>query len=292
MHPIEPDLAITHTSTVTPDQIDHLGHMNVRYYSANAAEATQTMLGWLEIPSAEAPLVDLYTRHHHEQMEGADLEVYSTVLTDGPRLRFYHELRNAADGDLAATFVHTVDHPTPTTASTAFEIPAHGTPRSIDLSREPLTSAPSLDSVRELDIENRAARVVDAEDTGGGEVALPETAPMLIWGGTPPDGSEKEFVRRGPEGQPIGFATMETRLAIGSLPRLGTRIQSYGVVTAMGDKTTQMSMSAYELATEELLVSFEVVSLAFDIDARQSIAMPPDARAEDEARFHPELAPR
>ncbi|MFT6393412.1 MAG: hypothetical protein ACJA14_002942, partial [Ilumatobacter sp.] len=29
-------LAVTHTSTVTADQIDHLGHMNVRYYGVNA----------------------------------------------------------------------------------------------------------------------------------------------------------------------------------------------------------------------------------------------------------------
>ena len=35
-----PALPVTHTSTVTEDQIDHLGHMNVRFYGTNAQAAS------------------------------------------------------------------------------------------------------------------------------------------------------------------------------------------------------------------------------------------------------------
>ena len=43
-------LEITHRSSVTEDQIDHLGHMNVQYYGTNARAATRAM---------EAALVNL-----------------------------------------------------------------------------------------------------------------------------------------------------------------------------------------------------------------------------------------
>ncbi len=37
-------LTTTHTSTVTEDQIDHLGHMNVRFYAVNARAGTDALL--------------------------------------------------------------------------------------------------------------------------------------------------------------------------------------------------------------------------------------------------------
>ena len=66
-------LAVTHTSTVTADQIDHLGHMNVRYYGINARAATRSLFGRGEI-------FDIYTRHHREQLLNAKLEVRSGIL--------------------------------------------------------------------------------------------------------------------------------------------------------------------------------------------------------------------
>ena len=92
-------LTVTHTSTVTPDQIDHLGHMNVRYYGVNACSATRSLVG-------AAPIVDMYTRHHREQLVGAELEVRSGLLdVDDRTVRLYHELANTDTGDVAATFV-------------------------------------------------------------------------------------------------------------------------------------------------------------------------------------------
>lgn len=58
-------LRVTHRSSVTPDQIDHLGHMNVRFYAVNALAATRTVLaelrGWDGLPHQ---VHDVYTRHH------------------------------------------------------------------------------------------------------------------------------------------------------------------------------------------------------------------------------------
>jgi hypothetical protein len=67
-------LRVTHTSTVTPDQLDHLGHMNVRFYSVNALAGTRAALadlpGWDGRPHV---VHDVYTRHHREQLELAAL---------------------------------------------------------------------------------------------------------------------------------------------------------------------------------------------------------------------------
>src|SRR5919112_823847 len=103
-------LRATHTSSVTEDQIDHLGHMNVRFYAVNAHAGLASFL--TDLPAwGERPYVvhDTYTRHFHEQLLGSPLEVRSGVLSaDARGLRIHHELRNSATDDLAATFVHRV----------------------------------------------------------------------------------------------------------------------------------------------------------------------------------------
>jgi len=65
---------VTHSSTVTPDQIDHLGHMNVRYYAVNACAATESLFG-------DGTIYDVYTRHHREQLLGTVLAVRSGILS-------------------------------------------------------------------------------------------------------------------------------------------------------------------------------------------------------------------
>ena len=60
-------LTKTHTSTVTEDQIDHLGHMNVLFYAVNARAGTNALLTDLDWEDpAEADVFDMYTRHHRE----------------------------------------------------------------------------------------------------------------------------------------------------------------------------------------------------------------------------------
>src|SRR3954451_19800727 len=103
-------LAGTYTSSVTEDQIDHLGHMNVRYYGVNAHPAPKTWPGPLEGGPAGGNVVhDTYTRHHREQLAGTPLLVRSGVLAvDADGLRLHHELVPANAEALAATFVHKV----------------------------------------------------------------------------------------------------------------------------------------------------------------------------------------
>ena len=94
------------------------------------------------------------------------------------------------------------------------------------------------------------------------------------------------------DGRRMGWASMETRLAFRRLPRAGDRIQSFSAVLAIADKTSHRILWAYDVEREDLLVSFEIVNLAFDIDARAPLRIPDRYRAAESKVLHPELAPR
>src|SRR5688572_17867558 len=158
------DLATTHTSTVTEDQIDHLGHMNVRFYAVNAHAATRTVLadlpGW---DGRDHFVHDVYTRHLREQLLGARLAVRSAILDSSERaLRVHHELIDRDSDELAATFVHGISPlddggrrlPLPPAVlveaeARAIPHPAHASTRTISLQADLMATTPSLATVRE-----------------------------------------------------------------------------------------------------------------------------------------------
>ena len=80
-------------------------------------------------------------------------------------------------------------------------------------------------------------------------------------------------------------------MCIRRLPRLGDRIQSFSAVLALADKTSHRIQWAYDVDRAELLCSFEVVNLAFDIDARRPVSIPADLRASEEAVLRTDLRP-
>jgi acyl-CoA thioesterase FadM len=294
-------LTVTHRSTVTEDQIDHLGHMNVRFYGVNAAAGTRALLDELGVAPNSGRAVDLYTRHHREQLLGAALSLRTGVIEvadDG--LRLYHELANDATGELAASFVHRVrlDGPDPDRAVIAaaatglVPVPAHGAPRSIPLETDPVASAPSLATLRGLDLAIRKERAVTAEECDEQGGYLPTMAAALVWGGEPVDGRFPPLLHEGPHGERMGWASMETRMVVARLPRAGERIQSFSAVTMIADKVLQNVMWAFAVGSAELLITFEVVNLAFDVSRRRPMSIPDHIREFEGRILHPELAPR
>lgn len=277
-------LVLSHTSTVTPDQIDELGHMNVRWYGANAVAATLVMCDRLNL--GRPALTSTYTRHHHEQLEGNELEVRSAVLAGGSTLRFFHELRNRADDDLAATFVHDLDHP-PLEAP-GVSLPDYARPRSLDLDADRFAAAPSLTELRDRGLAIRIEREVDTEDSLGADIVPTWLTNNLIWGGERPDG-ESDWIRDTADGDRVAFASMETRLRIGEPVAVGTRIQSFGATVAVGAKIVHELNWVYALDDERLLAVAETIDLAFSIPNRRSREIPPEMRAREEARLHPDL---
>lgn len=283
--PTNPPLTSTHVATVAPEHIDDLGHMNVRWYGHHAVMGSRALGQHLGL-QPDLGLISAYTRHHNEQMEGSELEVSSGVL-DGPTLRFHHELRNRSDGQLAATFVHELDHPPIEVPLMA--VPDYAAPRSLQLESNALASAPALAELRDRDLAMRLERTVTTEDSHGADVVPTWLVNNLIWGGERID--EGPWIHAGPNGERIAFANMESRTWIGAAAPLGIRIQSFGATVHMSEKITRTVNWAFDLDTEQPVAVFEVVNLCFDLNTRRSLAMPPVTRKRQMARFHPDLAP-
>lgn len=277
-------LSVTHTSSVTPEQIDDLGHMNVRWYGANAGAATAALCERLGI-AASAP-TSTYTRHHHEQMEGNRLEVRSGVLAGTSRLRFFHELRNQETDDLAATFVHELDHAPVEVPS--MTLPEYGQPRTIDHAIDRLAVAPPLEEVQRRNLAIRNERAVTTEDSMSAEVVPTWLTNNLIWGGDRPDGNES-WIRETSDGDRVAFASMETRIQSNRQAKVGTRIQSFGAAIAVGSKILHALSWVYDLTTAEVIAVAETVDLAFSIPNRRSRVMPDEIRVREEARLQPDL---
>lgn len=300
-------LRTTHTSTVTEDQIDHLGHMNVMYYAVNAHAATRAVLGELAGWDGRAHLVhDTYTRHHREQLLGAPLVVRSAVLAATPAvLRLHHELANADTGELAATFVHGLspmdaegrrtELPDTSVAAASAEVvptPDHAAPRSISLDADLLLHAPSIELLRDRGLAMRKERRVSAEECDAAGHYRVERAPMLTWAGEPLEGGLDDVLHETADGIRMGWAVMENRIQIGTLPRAGTRIQSFGAGVGIQDKVTHKVHWTFDLDSGELLTAFESINMAFDIGGRRAMSIPAGYRERELERLQPDLAPQ
>jgi acyl-CoA thioester hydrolase len=301
------DLVTTHTSTVTEEQIDHLGHMNVRFYAVNAHEATRTVLA--DLPSwdgREHFVHDVYTRHLKEQLLGARLAVRSAILdSTGAALRLHHELVNRDTDELAATFVHGISPldedgrrlPVPddvlrVATARAIPHPAHAPTRTISLDADLMANTPSLETVQERGLAMRKERLVDAGECDPSGAYRVEMAPLLTWAGEPIDGDNAEFLYESPDGVRMGWASMETRVQMGELPRVGDRIQAFGAMIAIHDKVIHRVHWTYDLDTAALLTAFESVSMAFDIGGRRPMSIPDGYRAKSERTLQTDLAPQ
>lgn len=300
-------LRTTHTSTVTEDQIDHLGHMNVRFYGANALAGTRGLLQDLPGWEGRRHLVhDVYTRHHREQLLGTELVVRSAVLgADLDALRLHHELAALGTGQLAATFVHRVTPvdadgsrvPVPEVVAAAARaeavaLPDYASPRTVSLDADLLAAAPDLETVQARGLAFRKERRVEPGECDAAGRYRVEAAPMLSWGGEQVDGDAPDHLHETSSGQLMGWASMETRAVFGVLPRLGARVQSFAAGVAMHDKVIHRVNWAFDLDSGELLSAFESVSMAFDVRGRRAMSIPEGYRRREQERLQPDLAPQ
>ena len=260
------------------------------------------MLRRLGLDNAQLRLVDIYTRHHREQLLGAELVVRSGLVEAGSEgLRLYHELVNAQRGEVAATFVHRLSKvgadSLPTSliekaAVDAVAIPAYGQSRSISLDLDPSVDAPSLELLIERGLAMRKVRSVTASECDEAGDLLSEFIPSLTWEGEPLDQRAfDEWLIDGPAGEKMGWAMMETRMVLHGRARVGDRIQSFGALVDIADKTTQNINWVFNVESGELLTVFQGVNLAFDTVERRAMVIPDEARARDEQRCHRDLAP-
>ena len=303
-------MEVLYRTEVSPDQIDHLGHMNVRFYGAHAWSGADHLLTQIGLRADEGRALigrDVYVRHHREQLVGAPLEVRGGLLdASEARVRLYEELRNSDTDEVAATFVLTfelADRSTRAPVAIAdsvvaaalrdtVDVPDYGRSRSISLDEDPLASAPPLEVLRDRGLALRLPRVIDADlvavDVDG--FVSPATAGELMWGGEPAEGREFRPLEPLPGGNTMGFATMETRSTWARPPRVGDRVQSFAAELDLQAKTMLTRHWLVDVDRGDLLVVFTVVNLAFDVGNRRAIAIPDDLRVRLEERLQADLA--
>lgn len=305
-----PELETLHEAVVGPEEIDELGHMNVRFYLKKALAATDALAERVGLSASALAdlgcvldLEDVYTRHWAEQMQGAKLAVRGgvhEVQSDG--LRFYHELVNPERDEVAATFVHGLklraaggralcplpENVAERAGAAHVSIPEHGRPRTIDLDVRP--PQVGLDVLRERDLAMRKVREVGAAECDAEGDYLPAGFQELFWAGEPavPRKNESWLIDLEGGGK-MGWATLESRGVLLELPRVGTRIQSFGAEVEIGAKTSFRHHWCYAVDTGQLLATSSIVNLAFDIVARRAIAIPDHARPHMDSIHHPDL---
>jgi acyl-CoA thioester hydrolase len=110
--------AVTYRGTVYPWHCDHVGHMNIMWYSGKFDEANWNLLAkigltpsYLRESGRGMAAVQQHVTYKRELLAGDIVEVQSQLLEIGEKsIRFVHEMRNAETGEIAATCEFTGVH--------------------------------------------------------------------------------------------------------------------------------------------------------------------------------------
>jgi acyl-CoA thioester hydrolase len=316
---LDPSPMTTHLETlweseVLPEQIDGLGHMNIRFYTVNARRGASRLMHDLGLGREEAmsrpPLLwypDVYTRFRAEQLEGALLAVRGGVLdVEDEALRLYLEVINRSTGDVAATFVQSV-----LALDAETRDPVRFAPAVLDAARERLIELPDYAKPRTLNFEPIAHRLNREEGlrrnlrTSRGSVEVREewcdrdgfarlndNEVMFMIAHGVRAGKSRTAMRnnnfRASDGRLLGWAMMESRNVVTHVPRQGDRIESFQATTQLLEKVHSTTRWIF-LSSGELCAVMQTVALAFDIEARRPVPIPPLNREEMQANYHPDL---
>ena len=102
---------LTSRSVVYPWHCDHMGHMNVMWYTGKFDEASWHFFGslglgahWLRARGRGMAAVEQTTEYRRELQAGDLVSIYTRLLEIKPKtLRFIHEMRRQDSGETAAT---------------------------------------------------------------------------------------------------------------------------------------------------------------------------------------------
>jgi acyl-CoA thioester hydrolase len=109
---------VTYKGVVYPWHCDHMGHMNVMWYTGKFDEATWNLLAqvgvsrsYLEKSNAGMAGVQQNTSYKRELMAGDVIEILSRVVEVRDKVvRLEHRMKNVETGEIAATTELTAVH--------------------------------------------------------------------------------------------------------------------------------------------------------------------------------------
>ena len=308
-------------SPVGPEEIDSLGHLNVRFYLLRVDRANRRLFEALGLNSetldghnASLRRVDTYCRFRREQFENAELTVHGGVLdATGPQVRCYFEIRNPARNEIAATFVtgtvmanrvnrQVLDLPQSVRQVNehyGVQLPDHARPRSLSLD-PPNVAVPlatlmaRIGESTEFGMTGRREALIEAEDCGPDGVLRDDVELMFVmFRRQMALADAKAFgppIQHTDEGHRFAWAMLETRNIELGRPRAGDAVIWIGADVAIADKWRQSRRWAFVRDTGQLLSIHDSVGVAMDLDARRAISIPRSIRATMDRHYLPEFA--
>jgi acyl-CoA thioester hydrolase len=292
-------------SSVNTWECDSMGHMNVRHYSARAADGLARLaleLGLGPQKLAEKGLAvratEQHLRFHREMRPGPAFRVQAGIVdASEARVRAYFEMRRPSDDALVATTVTDAvlveaatfaEVPWPGESLARIEplmtsLPDHGAPRGI-AAAPPRSPAPAYDEGNAL--VGAYLGPVTREDCDEKGFML-ESAFLARVSDGMPHFFNSLHRREAPAG--LGGAALEYRFAYHGRPRLGDIIEMRVGLKAVARKTIHFCHWIFDAETKRCVSTSEAVAVTLDLTTRKSVDFSEEARAALEARVVPGL---
>ncbi|WP_150496388.1 thioesterase family protein [Roseibium aquae] len=272
-------------SFVNPWECDENNHSNVQFYFSRFEEADRQfqLLSGL----SETLVGSRRVRHvrYHRELRVADLiTVTSHIAFDGPHmLTVVHEMRNGANGTLAATATDGYE-PSISALKTlqsrlkAFQdpMPEEAAPRGLAVS--PYSQRPTPAALVEAGARVCFRGTVLARHLGPGNKADDKFAIACftdgvahVWERTPM--THAYLTENG-----YGRVAVEMKLTWISPLKAGDPVKVISGLTGVADKTFTMRHHLFEARTERLAAVCDVVALVMDLKKRGAVALPDTAR--------------
>ncbi|MDZ4777577.1 MAG: thioesterase family protein [Alphaproteobacteria bacterium] len=304
----------TYRGSVNAWECDENLHMNVRFFASRAMEGLAFLAAAMEMPGAFKerasstllPL-DMHVRFLKEARQGAPLSMRGGILALGEdEAVAYQELLHA-DGTPAATFTTRVAHIEPQqmrrfpwsektrtrAAALMCSAPAHGMPRSIDMSAAPRDPKAAFAESIGATVVGRLAVTPDHCDPFGrmrmelflGRVS--DAVPNLLAGWRTE--AAKAAAQADGVDKTAGAAVLEYRMCPRRWPRAGDLLEVRSGVVEVAEKTNRLVHWLFDPVTGDAWCTAEAVAVTFDLVTRKTIAIPQAQRKALEAKVVREM---
>jgi acyl-CoA thioester hydrolase len=290
------ELMPTFVTAVNTWQCDENDHLNVQYYTEFAHDAAAELLHRLglgpRVQRAMRPVVRVkedHIRYLREFRIVDSVEVRSAPVAIGEQdLVVYHEVRNPADGTLAATIRQRIVNSTrwqdrfrARVEAATVEMPAEAQPRSVGTPPLPWVTLANAERIGLITVGRSVIKPAECDERGD---LLPrhlflrysDAAPML-W-------NHLGFDRAAMQERGEGTVVVETLQTFGAPLKAGNLLVVMSGLSDFSDKTLKLVHFAYEAESGTLCARAEGIALKFDQKARKVMPFSADDRARLAAR--------
>jgi acyl-CoA thioester hydrolase len=101
----------TYRGKIEPSEIDHMGHMNIKYYAEKFDQATWKILmalgvtpGYVRETGKGFAVLESVTKYLHELFAGNSVLIETVLLEVAPKkVRIHHRMKKTETGEIVAT---------------------------------------------------------------------------------------------------------------------------------------------------------------------------------------------